>query len=123
MNLVIDNKEYFDAIFYVKEQPNNNNNLCVVCLMDEKEEGKNWTKTTTICGHICHSRCFRRWCGYKGCINCPLCGDIQEIKKNRFCNACKKFGHCDILDGCPKIEKQIKKEMILQKNNRLIYVM
>lgn len=123
MELAFDiNKGFYDSIYYMKEEINNND-LCLVCLMDEKEEGKTWSKTSLICGHVCHSRCYRQWCGIKNGLNCPVCGYIKQIKKNRFCSSCNRFGHCDIFEGCPKIEKQIKKEMIKQEKVNLISVM
>ena len=40
-----------------------------------------------------HTRCFRRWAEKKMGINCPYCGDIELIDKNKYCDACKIFGH------------------------------
>ena len=67
------------------------------------------------CGHSFHSRCFREWCGTKNCINCPLCGDVEETKHNRFCSFCKKWGHSGLFEGCPKVNEDIDKMRQEQK--------
>ena len=69
------------------------NELCIVCQLDEYEDNKVWERNKLVCGHIFHTRCFRKWCLKKQSINCPYCGDIQQINKNKFCNSCKIFGH------------------------------
>jgi hypothetical protein len=71
----------------------NNNELCIICLLDETEEDKQWHRYKLVCGHIFHTRCFRKWIDKKNLINCPYCGDISPIEKNNFCNTCNIFGH------------------------------
>lgn len=93
--------EFFDTIFYTKNIKDNND-LCLVCLVDEREEGQHWEKYMTRCGHVSHTRCYRRWCFKKQKIHCPLCGDIAPVKKNRYCWDCKRFGHNACVDNCPK---------------------
>ena len=98
-------KEYDDSAYYGQDLYNNKE-LCLICYVDETEEGKQWTRYKTKCGHIFHTRCFRRWCGVKNCINCSYCGDIPEIKQNRFCIHCDKFGHAhECGDVCPFVKK------------------
>ena len=103
-------EELWDTIYYTKTLKDHTD-LCIICQCDETEEGKTWSKTSLICGHVCHSRCYRRWCGVKRCLNCPICGEVQEIEQNRFCSSCNEFGHCDIYEGCLVIEKQIYEAM------------
>ena len=100
--------EYFTSVFYVKEL-HQNSSLCLVCLTDETEDGKQWLRYTLKCGHVFHSRCFRRWCGKKQAINCPYCGNIEESMSNRYCSTCQSFGHnvlCDDISACPKLTFQ-----------------
>ena len=81
--------ELLDTIFYVRELPDDTT-LCNVCLVDETEDNKHWARYQLICKHTFHSRCIRRWCGKRGSIHCPLCGDTHMIKANRYCKNCKK---------------------------------
>jgi hypothetical protein len=69
------------------------NELCIICQLDEHEDDKVWERYKLVCGHIFHTRCFRKWCLKKQSINCPYCGDIKQININKFCNSCKIFGH------------------------------
>ena len=78
----------------------NNQDLCLVCYCDETEEGKQWDRYKTKCGHVFHTRCFRKWCAVKNCLNCSFCGDIPEIKENRYCYRCNAFGHSVYMDKC-----------------------
>ena len=78
----------------------NNQDLCLVCYVDETEEGKQWDRYKTKCGHVFHTRCLRKWCDVKNRLNCSFCGDIPEIKENRYCHRCKAFGHNDYKDKC-----------------------
>ena len=84
--------EYLDTFYYCKPLPNNDS-LCAVCLTDETEDGLHYDRYQTKCGHIFHTRCIRRWCGTKNCMNCPLCGNIRDIDANKWCYACQKIGH------------------------------
>jgi hypothetical protein len=44
-------------------------------------------------------------------VNCPLCGDIEQIKQNRYCSYCKKYGRTDIIDGCELFSKDYRREL------------
>ena len=104
--------DYFDAFFYTKEVKSNDpkhKDLCLVCMLDETEDGNLWDKWALKCGHVGHSRCLRKWCGVKNHVNCPYCGDIPEIKENRYCAKCNKFGHSDLFDQCKKYAREMKK--------------
>ena len=95
--------EYFASVFYVKEL-RQDSSLCLVCLLDEGEDEKRWLRYELRCGHVFHTRCFRRWCGKKQAINCPYCGSIDESMANRYCSTCQCFGHnvlCDGVGQCP----------------------
>ncbi len=81
--------EYQEFMLYVKTL-HNNNELCIVCQVDETVDAHKWDRYMTRCGHVSHTRCFRRWCGKKVCLNCPLCGDIPETEANLYCS------HCDV---------------------------
>ena len=37
----------------------NSSELCMVCMTDEIEDGKQWDRYVLKCGHIAHTRCFR----------------------------------------------------------------
>ena len=83
----------FEVVAYVKTIMNNKDDLCVVCQVEDPE-GECWDRYQLKCGHIFHSRCIRRWCGKKDTINCPLCGDIAEVKENRYCEDCDYTQYC-----------------------------
>ena len=83
----------------------NNQDLCLICYVDETEDKKQWDRYKTKCGHIFHTRCFRRWCGVKNCVNCSFCGNIPEIIDNRFCVCCSEFGHSALLGEPCEIPK------------------
>ena len=105
--------EYFNCIFYVKKTDEANKTLCKVCLTDETEDGNQWDRYQLRCGHIYHTRCFRRWCGVKNCLNCPYCGTIEEAKKNRYCDDCDAYGHnvlCDGMYACPRVRRSMLKQ-------------
>ena len=84
--------EYPDCFYFAKTL-HENTDLCVVCQVDEIEDGYRWDRYKTRCGHVSHTRRFRRWCGKKGHLNCPLCGDTPETESNMYCNNCDVFGH------------------------------
>ena len=98
-----------EVVAYVKTIMNNKDDLCVVCQVEDPE-GECWDRYQLKCGHIFHSRCIRRWCGKKDTINCPLCGDIAEVKENRYCDDCKVWGHSifkdDYTQYCMKQKKK-----------------
>lgn len=54
--------------------------LCLVCHVEEQEEGKQYDRYKLVCGHFAHTRCLRKWCGVKRAVNCPLCGDFGIAK-------------------------------------------
>ena len=118
-------KEHSESTFYVQQLPSNNTDLCIICQVDETQDGKQWDRYSSKCGHVFHSRCFRRWCGVRGAINCPYCGDIPEVKKFRFCSTCRCYGHSDAYDGwqeCTsksKARKTTKTVTWWQSNNKM----
>ena len=71
----------------------NSNELCIVCQVDETEEGKQWDRFQVVCQHIAHTRCLRRWCSKQEMLNCTYCGNIKRKSINRFCKECNTFGH------------------------------
>ena len=71
----------------------NSNELCIVCQVDETEDGKQFNRYQLVCKHIAHTRCLRRWCSMKDSLNCPYCSHIKRQKKNRYCEECDTFGH------------------------------
>ena len=83
----------FNKYHFYTETLKNNNELCIICLLDEQEENKQWDRYKLACGHIFHTRCFRKWCDKKQSLNCPYCNNIPLIDKNYFCFACNTFGH------------------------------
>lgn len=112
-------EEYIDCMFYIKDI-NDSKDLCLICMTDETEEGKQWTRYKIKCGHVFHSRCFRRWCGMKNCLNCSCCGDLPEDKSSRYCNKCDEFGHNCAVDRWEKLElpeREIRK-VRKKKNTR-----
>ena len=99
-----------------------NKSLCSVCMADETKDGKQWHRSQLKCGHIAHTRCLRRWFSIRECVSCrdpapqdldggrgphPICGDIPEIKRNRFCSDCNKFDHSVMMDRCNKRRKML----------------
>ena len=89
-NFILSNKveisDYTQHILKSKE-------LCIVCQLDEHDDGLHWERYKLVCGHFFHTRCFRKWCLKKQSINCPYCGDIPQINTNKFCSSCHIFGH------------------------------
>ena len=61
-----------------------NTTLCGICQLDEQEtlETKKiyWERYKLSCGHIFHSRCFRRHCYFKHNIECPYRCELKKIK-------------------------------------------
>jgi hypothetical protein len=105
-----DELEYFNTVYYCQTMTNNDE-MCLVCHLDEREEGKQWDRYQLKCRHICHTRCLRRWCGSRKKLNCPFCGDIPEVKNNMFCSDCQSFGHSNIYSMCPIIKKELMRDM------------
>ena len=111
-------KDYLDSSYYGIPL-SSNKELCLICYTDETEDGKQWDRYKTKCGHIFHTRCFRRWCGVKNCVNCSFCGDIPEIIDNRYCDICKKFGHNPIYgDACPTTRRASNYAYRKKKNKK-----
>ena len=59
---------------------NDSTELCLICHVDEREDGEKYDRYQLICGHVGHTRCMRRWCHVKQGVNCPLCGDLDRQK-------------------------------------------
>ena len=105
------NDLFYETIYYT-QTIHNSNELCIICQLDETEDGKQWDRYKIVCGHIFHTRCFRKWAGKKMCINCPYCGDIPMIDKHEYCSSCKIFGHHSV--SClPKINDSFKYDYFL----------
>ena len=119
--------EYLIQLEYTKHLQDDRS-LCSVCMTDETNDGKQWDRYQLKCGHIAHTRCLRRWFSIRECVSCrdiapqdldggrgphPICGDIHEIKRNRFCSDCNKFGHSVITDRCNK-RRKVLEEMIAE---------
>jgi hypothetical protein len=87
------------------------NLLCLVCLTDEESvsnQKRPWHRYRLKCGHVFHTRCLKRWCGYKNRLNCSYCGDIPEIITSRYCAYCCSWGHsCLHGDACDMLDKSI----------------
>jgi hypothetical protein len=90
--LLNDKKETYDYINYVKPL-RKNYELCNICLMDETKEYKPWDRYKLKCGHVFHSRCFRRYCHVKEHLCCSLCGPLPETQENLYCSVCDVFWH------------------------------
>ncbi len=88
----------------------NNKEICCVCLTDEDltKENTPWNRYELPCKHIAHTRCLRRWFHQKQKLNCPYCGNLEEIDKNEYCSNCEIWGHSNDEDKCPKMIKFIK---------------
>ena len=102
-------EENDDVLAYIKTI-NNNDTLCLICHHDETTQETppaSWDRYEFKCGHKFHSRCLRRWCYFKSCVNCPICGDINmNDDSNYYCNECERFGHHS--GDCPKIKAVLK---------------
>lgn len=64
-----DEKETMPLLTDLEDQ----NNECVICLEDIKED----TSRTLTCGHIFHSDCIDSWNNVQ--VNCPICRTITSI--------------------------------------------
>ena len=85
----------FLTINYVKLLTNSND-LCLICMVDEMEDGlvvKPWDRYQMKCQHVFHTRCLRMWCTKKEQLNCSYCGKISRRKINRYCSTCDVYGH------------------------------
>ena len=97
MELEFDPCHDFDCLKYVKHV-SKNKELCTVCMMPEKTRVP-WDRYQLRCGHVAHTRCYRKWCTVKGKVACPCCGDVERTSTNGFCSCCNKFGHDVMTDG------------------------
>ena len=88
------NGGYSDYLFY-STVVMNDKTTCGICQMDEEYDKEIWHRNVLACGHKFHTRCFRKWMDYKKRTICPFCGDMENDKKNMYCQICKKFGHVD----------------------------
>lgn len=110
MELTPECPDYFPRHFYGKILKGDTS-LCLICQVDEGEEGKQWDRYALKCGHVFHTRCFGRWCHQKQGINCSYCGDIPETSENRYCDDCGKWGHSIGMDGCAEMFAKMEADM------------
>jgi hypothetical protein len=73
------------------------------CKCSCMEDRGDWDYYELKCGHKAHTRCLRHWLAARGRLNCPICGDLEEIDRNRWCDTCNEWGH-PVSDIC--LEKQ-----------------
>ena len=93
-----------DCVLYTKEL-NNNPSLCMVCLMDEYEQHHAyWAKVQLKCGHVAHTRCFRKWCYTKGKVVCPICRKDMDMSQ-QYCHICNNYGHSAFMSDCPSVKE------------------
>ena len=90
LNSNIDN-EYMKCVFFAKDVEDNYD-LCLICMIDEHDDNQHWQRYQLPCGHIFHTRCFRRWCSEKQHLNCSFCGNLSEDKNNIYCDVHDTFG-------------------------------
>ena len=102
MNLECELEGCVEVLDYV-QTIHNSKRLCLVCLVDEREDGNKWDRYKIVCGHMFHTRCYRKWYTKKKCLNCPLCGDIPEVPANAYCDFCKRFEHVQY--DCPEVKE------------------
>lgn len=76
------------------ELVHDSNEQCLICLVDESEQGHQWDRYKLSCGHQYHTRCYRLWVNDIGKYKCTLCGDIDmDDHTKQFCTECKEWGH------------------------------
>ena len=51
---------------------------------------------------------FEKRVSCEKCVNCPVCGDVPQVKRNRFCSDCNKFGHSVMTDRCARRRKDLE---------------
>jgi len=83
----------YDLHQMVKKYMSDCNELCSICNADETKAGKRWLRYELCCGHKYHAKCLRKLCFEKMVINCPQCGYIKPIYKNKYCSNCDIFTH------------------------------
>ena len=65
-----------DIIYYIKRvKPDKK--ICLICHFSNDK----YDKYKLSCKHVFHTNCFRRYCGYKNCVKCPLCDVIKPYKE------------------------------------------
>ena len=71
-------KDYLggDILYYVKDMKPDNK-ICLICHF----KNNTYDKLKISCKHSFHSNCFRRYCGSKNKVLCPLCGEIPVFKE------------------------------------------
>ena len=94
--------EYLKCLGYTKHI-DDSDELCLVCMTDETEEGLQWERYQLQCGHIFHTRCLRRWCYVKKHLNCSYCGDLPEDTTTKYCYIHNVFG---LHKGCKSRRRQ-----------------
>ena len=71
-------KDYLggDILFYIKDTKPDNK-ICLICHF----KNSTYDKLKLSCKHTFHSNCYRRYCGSKNKVECPICRDIQPYKE------------------------------------------
>ena len=105
-----DAKIYTKSHFYGKRLYNNSER-CLIWMSDKDRSECKYEKYKykLKCGHIFHNTCLRLLCGKFNKMHCLLCGDIEEVKENRYCGMCEIYGHNIISEPelCPKLSNMI----------------
>jgi len=100
MSQLYEDDECNQCMLYVRFVANAKKWKCIVCdLVEEGTEDPTetyniiWGRYQLPCEHEVHIRCFRKWCKINESVGCVLCGMIEPIESNRFCNQCEQYGH------------------------------
>jgi hypothetical protein len=100
MSHLYENDECDKCMLYVRFIANSKTWKCVICDLVEEQaadvhEDYNiiWGRYQLRCEHEVHIRCFRKWCKINEMVGCVLCGPIEQVESNRFCNQCEQYGH------------------------------
>ena len=80
---------------------------CICCGIHEmeiyyKDIPMIWNMWQLACSHYAHIRCYRVWCKKMDKVGCPVCGSLNKLEKNQYCQLCKQFGHSE--KKCPILE-------------------
>jgi hypothetical protein len=99
--------------FYLKTLYNSTD-MCILCNQKETSD-KPWHRYETVCGHITHTRCMRKWLFENNKTICPKCDNPLEL----YCSFCNVFGHTGN-DNCPKVQETMDeiKELIHPTSKR-----
>jgi hypothetical protein len=85
---------------YVSVQTDSSEWQCELCQLKEiRIDGVEWTRVKAQCGHQFHTRCYSKWAKIVDKVGCILCGVLQKIDNNLYCNTCKNYGHSQ--NKCP----------------------